>query len=86
MMTREQQVEMLVRCYREASKHHRSPAECGHTPRTYGVFVGGEIRRMLRLNNGSRPTVITEEDAIAFASGLEQGDFDSELASLMGFM
>jgi hypothetical protein len=84
-MTRDQQVELLTRCFKLASIVHRNPVEEGHTPQSYARFVGGEIRRML-TETPERPTIIPKQDALEFADALERGDFESELAGLMGLM
>jgi hypothetical protein len=86
MMNRQQQVEWLTWAFKEASRYFRNPADCGHTPRSYGVFVAGQIRQELSKDPLPRPTIIPRADALAIADGLERGDFDSELAGLMGLV
>lgn len=84
MMTRQQQVERLAWAFQKASTVCRNPADCGYTPRTYAIYVAGKIRQMLATV--ARQPVISVEDAIALADGLERGEFDSEIAGMMGLM
>ena len=81
-MTAEEKLEILRRHFVDANSRWGNPGERGASPRNYATFVSRKIKEFVVIRP---PTAITLSDAIQFANELERGDYDADIAALMGY-
>ena len=81
-MTTNDRRQLLRQYFDTATRRFGNPGDKGTSPREYARFIASQIRKMTSVQP---PTMVTVADAIAFADELDRGEFDPDLAALMGY-